>query len=85
MGYFLPRGGGGGGGGCCAERRFAEIDVLGSETSVEIRGVMSTDVTEVSESFRLGRIGELRIVVGLKVGEVILYVMMRIVLHDDEK
>lgn len=55
VGYFLPRGGGGGGGGCCAERRFAEIDVLDSETSVEIRGVMSTDVTEVSESFRLGR------------------------------
>jgi len=54
VGYFLPRGGGGGGG-ACAERRFVEVDVAGSVTSVGIRGGISTDVTEVSESFRLGR------------------------------
>ena len=54
VGCFLPRGGGGGGG-ACVERRFVDADVAGSATSVVIRGAMSTDVTEVSESFRLGR------------------------------
>jgi hypothetical protein len=48
---FRPRGGGGGGGGACADKRF---DVW-SGFSVGTRGRISTDVTEVSESFRLGR------------------------------
>jgi hypothetical protein len=56
------RGGGGGGGGC-VERRLLD-DVLGEgifcgndSGSVVIRRVVSKDVTEVSESFRLDRGG----------------------------
>jgi hypothetical protein len=63
---FLPRGGGGGGGACAERRLFATEVVEGGGAggsgccweSLERRGCcMSKEVTEVSESFRLGRGG----------------------------